>query len=183
LPRLVDGLGASRRYWRAQDEHLDASEALVESGRVAIEEEPELDLAVVRIPGGYRPREARRYLRPENAPVHPFAIHNATRCTRLVRIQGRQIELQYRYESWLELQSRRPAPRVDLAPFGRWLNRRERNGRWHWDGTLEIAPRLYLGGGGDSSIEPAVFMRELRRCLRALPPAWDPHHWRAGGRA
>jgi hypothetical protein len=182
LPRLIDGLGADRRYWGAQDEHLELSEELVANGRVAIEEEPQLDLAIVRIPVGYRAREARRYLRPEPAPVHPFAIHNATRCTRLVRIQGRQIELQYRYESWLQLQSRRPALRVDLAPFCRWLNRRERNGRWHWDGTFEIAPRLHLEGGRASSIEPAAFLRELRRCLLTLPAAWDPHNWRAATR-
>lgn len=178
IPRLLEGLDASRRYWRLQDEHLDASEELVASGSVVIEEEPDLDLAVVRIPEDCRPRTVWRYLRREQAAVHPFALHNATRCGRIVRIQGRRIEVQYRYESWLQVVSRRPALRVDLTPFCRWLNRHETNGVWVWEDTLEIAPRLMLTNGAPSSIVPATFLRELRRFLRMLPPAWDPHHWK-----
>jgi hypothetical protein len=68
--------------------------------------------------------------------------------------------------------------RVDLAPFCRWLNRRERNGRWVWEDPLELAPRLYLRGEGSSSIVPAAFLRELRRALARLPGIWDPYHWR-----
>ncbi len=177
LPRFLAELDRFRRYWRAQDEHLDASEALVASGRLAIEEEPDLDLAIVRIPIDCEPRTVWRYLRREQAAVHPFAIHNATRCARLVRIQGRRVELQYRYESWLQLPSRRPALRVDLAPFCRWLNRREANGAWIWEDTLELAPRLFMGNGAPSSIEPAAFLRMLRHYLRTLPPAWDPYRW------
>lgn len=177
VPGLVSGLPKLRRYWQSEDEHLDASEALIAGGQVAIEEEPDLDLAIIRIPEDCEPRPVWRYLRREEAVLHPFAIHNATRCTRLVRLRGRRIELQYRYESWLALPSRRPAMRVDLAPFCRWLNRRERNGAWVWEDTLDVAPRLYLEGGGPSSISPESFLRELRRSLRTLRPVWDPHNW------
>lgn len=177
LPRILGQPQAYRRYWREQDEHLDASEELVSSGRLVIEEEPELDLAVVRIPEGIALRRVLRYLSREQAQVHPFAIHSATRCTRLVRLQGRRIEVQFRYESWLQVQSRRPALRVDLTPFCRWLNRHEANGAWTWDNTLDIAPRLRLARDTESSIPPATFLRELRHYLRTLPVAWDPYHW------
>lgn len=180
LPALLADLGAWRRLWRAQDEHLDLSEEWLARGQLVIEEEPEADLAVVRLPQGVAPRTVWRYLAREQAVAHPFAIHGATRCTRLVRLQGRCIEVQYRYESWLQVHSRRPALRVDLAPFARWLDRRERHGRWHWEDTLAIAPRLYLAGNRPSSIEPARFLRELRAFLAAAPPAWDPHHWCPG---
>lgn len=178
LPRMLDDLPQYRRYWRSQDEHLAASEELIAAGRVVIEEEPQLDLAIVRIPEDLPSRTVWRYLGRERAAVHPFAIHNATRCTRLLRMQGRRVELQYRYESWLQVHSRRPALRVDLAPFCRQLNRRERNGRWLWENTLDIAPRLRLDSDAATSLAPATILHELRAFLRAAPPAWDPHHWR-----
>jgi hypothetical protein len=177
LPRWLARLDEHRRYWRRQDRHLDASEALIAGGQVIIEEEPELDLAIVRIPERIPVEMAWRYLRREQAAIHPFAIHNATPCARLVRIQGRRIEVQYRYESWVQLVSRRPALRVDLAPFCSWLNARERNGRWLWEGSLGIAPRLRLAGGASSSVPPAVFLRQLRHELRRQPPVWDPYNW------
>lgn len=177
LPRWLADLQACRRHWRAQDEHLDASEALVASGQVVIEEEPDLDLAIVRIPGQIPPRTAWRYLRREQAAIHPFAIHNATRCARLIRIQGRRIEVQYRYESWLQILSRRPAMRVDLTPFCRWLNRRERHGAWLWEDTLDLAPRLRMKEDAPTSIPPALFLHELRHQFRTQPPVWDPYNW------
>lgn len=182
LPAMLADLGRYRRYWRVQDEHLEQSTAWIDSGRVIVEEEPELDLAVVRIPAELPERVVWRYLAREPAAVHPFAIHNATRCTRLVRIQGRRVELQYRYESWLQVHSRRPALRVDLAPFCRWLNRRERHGEWAWDDPLAIAPRLRLRKAAPSSVEPAAFLRELRAVLASAPPVWDPHHWKPAAR-
>lgn len=177
LPAMLRDPGRFLRYWRAPDEHLAQSEDWLAEGRVSIEEEPDLDLAIVRIPQELPPRTVQRYLGRERVPVHPFAIHNATRCTRLVRIQGRRVEFQYRYESWLQIHSRRPALRVDLAHFCRWLNARERNGRWTRENPLGIAPRLHLGGAA-TSIEPAEFLRELRRELRRRPAVWDPYDWK-----
>ncbi len=177
LPRLLGGLGRWRHLWADQDAHLDASEALLAAGRVAIEEEPDLDLAIVRIPQGLPERPVWRYLRREEGVLHPFAIHNRTRAGRLVRIQGRRLEVQYRYESWLQIASRRPAMRVDLAPLARWLNERERHGRWIWEDSLEVTPRLYLAGGRESSLLPQVILRELRHHLSTAPPVWDPYNW------
>lgn len=180
VPGFLTRLDSYRRYWEAQDEHLDAGEDLIASGRVTVEEEPDLDLAIVRIPADLPPRTVWRYLRRERAAVHPFAIHNATRCARLLRVQGRRIEFQYRYESWLQIQSRRPALRVDLTGMCRWLNRRERNGTWAWEDTLAIAPRLFLTNGASSSLAPQIVLRTLRQHLRSEPPVWDPHNWRPG---
>jgi hypothetical protein len=182
LPKLLRDASCCRRHWQAEDEHLRESERLVAEGRVAIEEEPELDLAIVRIPIGLPARRVRRYLHGESAAIHPFAIHNATRCTRLVRIQGRRIELQYRYESWLQIPSRRPAGRVDLTPFRRWLDRHD-GGGWTWQDTLALAPRLYRADGRPSGVSPEAFLRELRAALRNLPTAWDAYDWKPARRA
>lgn len=177
LPGLLADTGSWQHLWQDQDRHLDASEALIASGRVSIEEEPEADLAIVRIPEGLPARPLWRYLRREQAVLHPCAIHNRTRAGRLVRIQGRCLEVQYRYESWLQITSRRPALRVDLGALARWLNRRERHGRWIWEDSLDIAPRLYLSGGVPSSLPPGLILRELRRHLATQPPVWDPYDW------
>ena len=137
---------------------------------MVVEEEPELDLAIVRIPGEIAPRTAWRYLHREQAPFTRSRSTTQTRCTRLVRIQGRRIEVQYRYESWLQLASRRPAMRVDLAPFCRWLNRREQHGHWIWDDTLDIAPAApHEGGSADVDTTGAVPAR-LRPSSRPSRP-------------
>jgi hypothetical protein len=177
LPRLIDEQKRLRPLWQAQDAQLDAGEEWLAARRLVIEEEPALDLAIVRLPDDAEPRTAWRYLRPERAVVHPFVIHNATRCARLVRLQGRRIEFQYRYESWLALPSRRPAPRVDLAPFCRWLNRQERHGRWIWENPLDLAPRLYREHDEPSTLTPAAFLHALRQALRTLPSVWDAYNW------
>lgn len=178
LPSLLAAPGRWRTLWLDQEQHLEASEALLDSGRASIEEEPELDLAIIRIPEGLPPRPVWRYLEREEAVLHPLAIHRRTRAGRLVRIQGRCLSVQYRYESWLQLASRRPAMRVDLHPLADRLNQHERNGHWVWEDTLGIAPRLYLAGATASSLLPGAILRELRRELASQPPVWDPYNWR-----
>jgi hypothetical protein len=181
MPEFLVDSGRWRRYWHVQDEHLDESESLIARGRAVVEEDLEFDLAIVRIPDDLPPRTVWRYLRREKAVLHPIAVHNATRCARVLRLQGRRIEFQYRYESWLQITSRRPALRVDLRPMCKWLNRRERNGTWTWEDTMDIAPRLQLTNKGESSISPEMFLRTLRHFLRTLSPAWDPFGWSPGG--
>ena len=63
----------SVRCGQLQDAHLAASEALLADGTVTIEELPDIDLAIVRIPPQLAPRPVRRYLEDEQAAVHPFA--------------------------------------------------------------------------------------------------------------
>jgi hypothetical protein len=178
VPELADGIERLRAHWLAEDAHLDQSEEWLAASNLVIEEEPDLDLAIVRLPIEAKPRPYRRYLQRERGVAHPFAIHNATRCARLLRLQGRRIEFQYRYESWVAVPSCRPAPRVDLGEFCRWLNRRERHGRWIWEDALAVAPRLYRAGDAPSTLSQGLFAAELRRHLREQPPVWDAYNWR-----
>ena len=122
LPAMLEELDDYQAFWAAQDEHLAASQALVESGVVAIEEVPDLDLAIVRLPAGIDTRVARRYLRDETASVHPFAINTATARSRILRMQDRHYSLEYRYEGWVRLATRRVALRVHLDGLRERLN-------------------------------------------------------------
>jgi hypothetical protein len=179
LPSLLEDLPGHAGLWAEQDRHLGRSLAWFDDGTVDLQEYPAVDLAVVRMPLDLPEATARRYLRAERAPVHPFAIHRYTNCNRLLRIQGRRYELQYRYESWVQLQSRRPALRVDLEPLAAILNERETApGTWHADGVMEVAPRLYLDGADASGIPAGEFIDCVSAHLGSAPVAWDPYDWR-----
>jgi hypothetical protein len=105
---------------------------------------------------------------------HPLAIYNRTPSTRILLIQGQRIEFRYRYEGWVQLVCRRPAPRVDLAILTDELNSEERSGGlWKFDGVAEITPWLYLADAPESSIPADVIREKVVRHLRSSPPAWD----------
>ncbi len=179
LPDLLARLGRYRHHWVAQDEHLAASERWLADGHVVIEERPDLDLALVYIPEQLPDRVAHRYLRAEPCAVHPFAINRATQCTRILRIQGRRIEFQYRYESWVQLASRRPALRIDLKPLARRLTALERGAaRWVAEPVTEVSPRLYREPDVAGTLGWTTVWNELHRALRTGTPAWDPYDWR-----
>ncbi len=57
LPRLLARPNGWRRLWQDQDQHLDASEALLASGRVSIEEEPEAMAIASEAPSPLAQRE------------------------------------------------------------------------------------------------------------------------------
>jgi len=176
LPRLLTNLDDYQELWEAEDARLAAGETLVEKKVVTIEERPELDLAIVRIPEDLSAQRVHRFTQGQLRTVHPFALHNATRCSRLLLLQGKSVELQYRYEGWVQLTSRKVAPRVDLAPLAKELNKRERSkGRWVFDGVDRITPGLHLEGSDATSIPPETIVERVEESLRTGPPAWNPY--------
>lgn len=178
VPALARDVDAWETLWRDQFEHFEQSRALIDNGAVTIDEHPDVDLAVVTIPGDLPARTVRRYLAPEQAAVHPFAIHNRTPCNRILRLAAGRYELQYRYESWVKLASRRPSLRVALDGLVEALNELERAaGRWRADAMTDVAPRVYLEGVEESSLAPERFVALVCRHLSTAPVAWDPFDW------
>jgi len=175
LPGLLAGVDGHRKLWEEEDANLTASEALIDKGLVTIEERPALDLAIVRLPEDLPTLTAHRFTAPQLTECHPYAIHNRTTCTRVLLIQGRRVELQYRYESWVQLASRRPPPRVDLSPLATELNAQETNGRWAFDGVDQITPSLRLEGSRASAIPVDTIVALVERHLTMGPGAWDPY--------
>jgi len=165
FPRLLTDLDNYKRFWEAEDAKLSASEELVENGDITFEERPDIDLAVVTIPNN-----------PPRTPVHPFAPHTRTNCTRLLILQGQHVEFQYRYESWVQLASRKPPSRVDLTGLANELNEEETSGGlWRFDGVERITPRLHLGGSSTTSLSPIAIRRRLEQHLSTGLPAWNPY--------
>jgi hypothetical protein len=176
LPRLLASMNDFRALWESEDAKLTASEKLIERGLVTIDEQPDLDLAIVRLPEDLTRRPVHRFPRQRLAECHPFALHNRTACSRLLVLQGCRVELQYRYESWVQMASRRPAPRVDLSGLAEELNREEgTEGRWIFDGVDQITPRLHLEGSSRTSIPLDTIVTRVEHQLRTGPPAWNPY--------
>ncbi len=170
LPEMLRGPQAFRRYWESEDVWLSRSEEAISQGKIEIEEVPEPDLAVIHLPddpdlGG-----------PGQSGCHPMALHNATRCFRILLMQGRRYEIRYRYETWVQYISSHLRPRVDLGPLARRLSEEEGGGAaWLFDGVEKITPRMRLTGAAESRIAPERFRRQVEEFLRSAPPAWDPY--------
>jgi len=178
LAGVLEDIDAYEALWHGQDAHLDQSLRFLDSGDIKIEEIPEVDLAIVHVDEAIPEREVCRYLQTELAAVHPFAINTATRRSRILYVQGQYLQMQYRYESWLQLASYRPQPRIKLDDFCGWLNDRETAaGVWRSESVNEVVPRLFLEGTRDSQISVDEFITALSDCLSSAPVAWDPYNW------
>ena len=176
LPGLLTNLTNFKHHWEAEDEKLTLSEEWIEKGQITIEERPAVDLAVVNVPQNLPARRIHRFAQSRLAECHPFALHNRTACSRLLIVQGQHVEFQYRYESWVQLASRRPPLRIDLSDLARELNQEETSkGRWLFDGVERITPRLHLQGSSTTSLPPSLIQRHLERHLSTGLPAWDPY--------
>lgn len=189
LPEIIHDLqqGSPRfgALWVRQDAHLADSEALLADGTATIEELPDIDLAIVRIPPQLKRQRVRRYLEDEQAAVHPFAVNTATSCTRLLRVQGQHYEFEYRYESWLQIVSRRVPLRVRLEGAVERLNELEAGApMWIADEPMTgIVPRLRRSDGSPSRLSVDAVVAQLRHAFNTAPVAWDPYDWTKPGPA
>jgi hypothetical protein len=179
LPSILDNIEAYEELWAEQDAQLELGQALIADGRVIIDETPELDLAVVHIPADLPTCTVHRYLQAEEAVIHPFAINSATQCSRIIRLQGSRFDFHYRYDSWLQLASRRPLLRVVFDGLIDKLNELEKApGNWRADKVSDIIPRVCLEGTDESQIPAAEFVDTIKSHLQSAPVAWDPYDWK-----
>ena len=134
---------------------IEESREMFARGDATVQEVPELDVAIVELPRA----------------AHAMAVNEQTDCTRVVRvIEGHRYEMRYRYESWVEFQSRRPLPRIDMRPFADLLQTFEGNpGEWKSDGPAELVPAMRFEGPegpmSSSSLTPGLFVRLLQSYL------------------
>jgi hypothetical protein len=177
LPELIARPDRARGLWEDEDATLTASELLVRSGAVRIEEDAELDLAVVFVPPGAPDAGGHRFGGGRWAKgLHPMAINNATSRLAVLTMEESRYEFSYRYESWVQYRSSVPRPRVDLSPLAAELSAEEPgDARWIFEGVSELSPRLSLEGATESVLAPDDFRARLTAHLRSAPPAWDPY--------
>jgi len=176
LPSLVEDPHRHRALWADEFHAYDAASRALVEGWASIENRPEHDLAVVRIDVTHPHAAAAAW---GGTPLHPAAVHSATECLRVVTMAAGDVELRYRYESWVRFVSRRPRARVDLTAAATELTAAEAAGaRWVFDGAGAITAALHVVAGGSTTLDPERVVDEMCRHLAILdagPPAWDPY--------
>jgi hypothetical protein len=165
ITRLLDNPREFDLYWIGEYSDVLRANHLLHSGAVQIEDYPELDLTLMET---------------------PLRLHDLTRFTaaamfRLLTVRSENTyTLEYRRESWVQYQPRRPLPRVDLRPLAQRLQLFERTeGRWWAQLVTDPTPRLFLDDGrgvaSPSSIDAATVIDEVKQYLQGAggrPELW-----------
>lgn len=154
---VLDDPRAMDLCWIGEFSDLIRDTAMLNSGAVQIEEYRDLDLSVMET---------------------PLWLHDLVRLTavsgfRLLTVRSENtFVLEYRRESGVRYQSRRPLPRRDLRPLAARLNLFERNpGGWRAESLEQPAPRLFFdngrGGPSPSTIAAETVIDEVLDFFRA----------------
>ncbi|MHB1783269.1 MAG: DUF6687 family protein [Acidimicrobiales bacterium] len=175
LPRLVE---QPRRHAEAGDAErcaLEVSRRVLAGGRATITEIPSVGLAVVAVDESVGHVSGSRFCHEVTGPLHPAAIHGATRSPRVLVVQGRRYRYYDRYETWVRYESAALPRRRDLGLLARELSARESAAtEWHADSPGTLEPELTHACDEESSLELCEVIDSVVRYLAASPPAWDP---------
>ena len=176
LPSLVADPERHRGLWEEEASAFDEAQRAVSEGWATMEERADHDLAVVRVDTTHPNAPGAAW---GSAALHPGAVHLATPLLRVATIAGGRVEVRYRYESWVRLESSRPRLRVDLSAVAAELSAMESAGaRWVFDGAGAITPALHLAPGAPSALAPEDVVDLVCARLEILddgPAAWDPY--------
>ena len=84
-------------------------------------------------------------LRDTDKPLHEYAVHARTTAGHVLRLRpdGRH-SLRFRYESFVDLQTRKAAPRIRGDVLADRLNKSERNGIWFCESPATATPLMQL---------------------------------------
>lgn len=179
LPRtieIVDHVDRFRRHWSDQDAHITATETAIADGTVTVGEVGDVDVAIVTIPDGWGERVVQQFSALATNAVHPYALHNATDRLVIVTVQGARVQVQYRYETWVQLATRRPRPRVDLTELAAELTALDTGeDGWTFDGVSTLSPRLHRPRGEASTLDPPMVIDRIVGTLRQARSTWSPY--------
>ncbi len=136
LPRFAEILenpAAGRAAWGPEHARMCRATALAQGPGTRRTGHPAVGLAVVRTP----------------APLPYYALFGPTAGFDVVLslYDGQRYELECKYTTWIDLESRPTLPRLALAPLAARLNALETSGRdWAADGPTDTGPLLRLAG-------------------------------------
>ncbi len=175
LPLLLPMITEPDRFrdlWHEDDESLTASETALADGRVTIEKVEAVGLAVVTI-GDDSISGGHRFTTGTSDLIHPMALNNATNYYRILLVRGREYLYIDRYETWVQYQSRRVPPRVDLRPLAEQLSGDE-TGPTTWTAEPPSTLTPQLRSDPQSSLSAVTVRDMVVKHLGEAPPAWDP---------
>ena len=176
LAALADDVTLFREYWVDEDEHITETERAIADGAITIDEDPELDLAIVRVPESWRARIVHQFTTTDCSVAHPYAVNTATPRFAILTVGAGTPRFQYRYETWVHYVSSRPRPRVDLTELAAVLTAEdEGSGVWTFDGVDSLSPALHLVPAEETSITAERFATLVTAELRANRSTWSPY--------
>lgn len=168
LPDMVDNIWSYADEWQEDYAEILRSQTRVARQKVRITDVPELDLRIVE----------------SDSAIHPMAVYVPGRLYRVLFITNGVFDFVYRYETWVQLASHHPAPRIDLRLLTYVLQQMEpRPGRWTFDGLAQIVPHLsFTNSAGRpirSGISPPMFIsiltQYLQRQAKDRELLWEPY--------
>lgn len=173
---LADDVASFRESWAEEDEHITETERALDDGTITIEEDDELDLAIVTVPTSWSKRVVHQFTTTDSSIAHPYAVNNATDRFAILTVGTGAPRLQYRYETWVHYMSRRPRPRVDLTDLAAALTAEDTGpGVWAFDGVNSLSPALHLVLAEETSITDERFRAVVMAELRAARSTWSPY--------
>lgn len=138
LPRFAEILAnpeAGRAAWELEYERVKQAVAVVQSPDTTVRRYPAIGLTVVRTP----------------EPLPYYALFGASIGTDMLLslYDGQRYEFEYKYTTWIDLESRPTLPRLPLDGLAARLNALETSSRrWTFDGITDTGPLLRLSGQG-----------------------------------
>jgi hypothetical protein len=143
LPRfaeMLDNPDAGRTAWEPEYTRVKQAVAIMQSPATTSTRYPEIGLIVVRTP----------------QPLPYYALFGPTAGTDMVLslYDGQRYEFEYKYTTWIDLESRPTLPRLRLDALAQRLNVLETPPRrWTFDGITDTGPLLRLSGKGLSKAQ------------------------------
>ena len=138
LPRfaaILENPEAGRATWEPEFERVKQAGAVLQSPGTAVRGYPSIGLTVVQT--------------PEPLPYHALFSPSVGTDIVLSLYDGQRYELEYKYTTWIDLESRPTLPRLPLDALAVRLNAREQTARrWTHDGITDTGPLLRLSGRG-----------------------------------
>ncbi|WP_340613307.1 DUF6687 family protein [Xenorhabdus thailandensis] len=172
LRDLLDDEVLPELLWHEAEQQYHKTEKLLDNQDIIIEQYPEIDLALFRLP---KDTVSELNISQRYFGLSPIAFHNRTLLSTIAIVVQNDIVIQQRYEGWVALTSSAPRPRRDLAIFARSLQEAETsNCRWHYDGVQHIMPRLGYTTTQRSFLPVERIISELQHFLTIAPAAWSP---------
>ena len=156
---LVAGLDSREELWADQVANMVQTEDALAEGRIGIEENPELDLAVVEVDPSV-PVAEYGYCLQHSGPCHPLPIYRRTACSRVLYFRGDWVGLVYRFESWVRFVSRPVPARVDLTDLAGRLTGMEPSGAV-WAYAWPNNPNPPVAWLSPQDLAPTGLKREL----------------------
>ncbi|WP_426492702.1 DUF6687 family protein [Hymenobacter sp. 102] len=136
LPRfaaVLENPETARSAWEPEYARVRQGVAVLQSPATILRRYPEIGLTVVHTP----------------EPLPYYALFGATAGSDMVlSLYGQQrYEFEYKYTTWIDLESRPTLPRLPLDALTARLNQLETTPRrWTFDGITDTGPLLRLGG-------------------------------------